>query len=547
MTGSGVFVDSRSGRPAAAPHHLRRNHRPLGHDASPSVLDEDRADGAQDGEESDAIRLFDSVNLTLDCMDEDMQMILLVDKDDGNGEDSLEELDDDFCFQASREPEQPVGDAASGGFDYDEHVRQLLERARRGGEGEEGEGEDDAAGGARDHPGAADRAYFTRASAVRRSNNGSVGAGDDMDEFDDDDEEYDESDLEGWIESQTSQIRSSSGSAGPRVRDTKPRISTALSPEEERALCDKFLSTLAEYDDTDNDDDNDADYDDDDADYDDENERNGEDDKLEKEEALYGPRRPLEGDAELEAAMDDFLYDNEDDILVHGVDQSRRLTVGGGSGYSVLVGTRMVPTSLLNQETEDTEGPADTVEDVLAEADATLAAPVQVLTLESVITVDEFDGKSYFSERTRNPWDCESILSTYSNLDNNPAVIHPGRRRRKVPSPATNTVPAPQPIRLSSKTGLPIQRASDDGDTELADYDALASRATGADANKGTARDKNESKEEKRARKQAAKQERHASLAQRKALRHAFGQELHKRSAVAGTDTPLGSAVFRYS
>ena len=39
------------------------------------------------------------------------------------------------------------------------------------------------------------------------------------------------------------------------------------------------------------------------------------------------------------------------------------------------------------------------------------------------------NGKSYFTETSRSQWDCESILSTYSNLDNNPVDI--GRKKKK--------------------------------------------------------------------------------------------------------------------
>ena len=39
------------------------------------------------------------------------------------------------------------------------------------------------------------------------------------------------------------------------------------------------------------------------------------------------------------------------------------------------------------------------------------------------------NGKSYFTETSRSQWDCESILSTYSNLDNNPVDI--GRKEKK--------------------------------------------------------------------------------------------------------------------
>jgi protein LTV1 len=189
----------------------------------------------------------------------------------------------------------------------------------------------------------------------------------------------------------------------------------------------------------------------------------------------------------------------------------------------------------------------ETVEDILAEADETLQAPIQYLTLDSVITVDEFDGKSYFSDRTKNPWDCESILSTYSNLDNNPAVIrHSGSRRRRAKNrvaPKEDTE-ATARIVLSAKTGLPIQQDNKNND---GDGMSVGASTTTLGANRGVARNKNETKEEKRARKMAAKQERQVSQLRKKALRDAFGDELQKRAVVAGADRPVGSAVFRYA
>lgn len=67
-------------------------------------------------------------------------------------------------------------------------------------------------------------------------------------------------------------------------------------------------------------------------------------------------------------------------------------------------------------------------------------------------------------------WDCETIVSTYSNLDNHPSVLGTGRkprlRRPRGPPPAAAVVggtgegaaddsPVAQ-VTLSEKTGLPL-------------------------------------------------------------------------------------------
>ena len=111
------------------------------------------------------------------------------------------------------------------------------------------------------------------------------------------------------------------------------------------------------------------------------------------------------------------------------------------------------------------------------------------------------DGKSYFSEKMKNPWDCESILSTYSNLDNNPATIGVGGRRKRGKNKKKKqqndefAVPEEEPVHqimLSDKTGLPLGVLTSSV-PEIGDDTYIS-------VNKGEARRKNESKEEKKLR-----------------------------------------------
>ncbi|CAG8769371.1 5565_t:CDS:2, partial [Acaulospora colombiana] len=51
------------------------------------------------------------------------------------------------------------------------------------------------------------------------------------------------------------------------------------------------------------------------------------------------------------------------------------------------------------------------------------------------------------SVRKRQPWDCQSILSTYSNLENHPTLIREKPRRK---------------IKIDKQTGLPIQEQESD-------------------------------------------------------------------------------------
>ncbi|XP_053238058.1 protein LTV1 homolog [Podarcis raffonei] len=114
-------------------------------------------------------------------------------------------------------------------------------------------------------------------------------------------------------------------------------------------------------------------------------------------------------------------------------------------------------------------------------------------------------------EEPKEKWDCESILSTYSNLYNHPKLI-------EVPQ-------KPKPIEVSSKTGIPLGVLPGRGLTakqaermEMINDSDLPRVAT-------QPRCKNESKEDRKARKQAIKEERKERRMEKKANRLAFKQE----------------------
>ncbi|KAI9188736.1 Protein ltv1 [Blastocladiella emersonii ATCC 22665] len=164
-------------------------------------------------------------------------------------------------------------------------------------------------------------------------------------------------------------------------------------------------------------------------------------------------------------------------------------------------------------------------------------------------------------------WDCESILSTYSNLDNHPTVISErGRRRRKREAEAAKAAAAAAAaaggegeeseakpavavaaqtmdrsaptIALDPKTGLPVfsspslrcrgNEASDDD--ESSDEEELVEVV-----NLGTARPKYEDKDEKRQRKQALKEAKRERRTAKKDLKQAFKEEGAKQVKIAIT------------
>jgi protein LTV1 len=436
ISGTGTFLDS-SGKVSDARVDPRAYHEE-------ALLEVDRQ--------------FDSIPLNADCMDEEIAGALFGDYD----EDNFEELNDDFVMDAAKEPEGEAEEA----FDFEEHVRKLMEKAKRERSGGEGLSDSHAHG-------KEDGAFFSGMKPLH------------------------EDDEDSWQQ----EFGAEEETFG---------VVAALSPEEERALCEKFEQTLAEYDSDDSD------------------------------EEVAGPRA-LEGNTQVEAALDEFMTERDDDIFMQGYSNNPNGVRHGGSGFSALMGKRMVHASKLDELNPAEEEPPETLDEILSTAKERLLQPPSRPPAEEIF----IDGKSYYSERERNPFDCESILSTYSNLDNNPVTIEARRRKKKKNSPfgasSVQEEEPVQPIRLSNKTGLPLgvfpSREQDDG----FDNDTIVS------VNRGVARNREETNEEKKARKQAIKQEREMARIQKKATKEVFKEEFQKRAVDVSSDAVAGKTVFRFS
>jgi protein LTV1 len=443
IKGSGTFLDAQGNRNALLDPRAR-------------VLEDDV---------QEVSRELEAIALTPDCMDDDVAQALFGDFEEGE----FEEILDDFCLTAAQDP----GEDEEEEFDYDAHIRSLMERAAM---------RESDSGGIPVHKhswGKNDHKFFSIAKPLHHRD-------------DEDDDVYSEA-LEA------------------------PGIVPALNPEEERALCEKFEQTLAEYDS-----DEVGDLDEDCED-------------------IRGDR-PLEGDAQVDAALDEFLEEKKDEIFMEGTRHLPEYRQTGGSGFAALVGKNLVSAADLGGDDDLAVHDEPTpVEEILKGADQILANPEMEPPAEEIL----IDGKSYFSERTRNPWDCESILSTYSNLDNNPVTIESRRRRKKRSnkqqiSPETLPEDEPLQIRLSNKTGLPIGVLPSRTDGYLED-DTFVS------VNRGVARKIDETPEEKKARKQAVKQEREMARMRKKLMKEAFQDEFTKRSGDLVADDVGGKSVFRYS
>lgn len=440
ITGTGTFIDASSGRVGSA--FAAETESPFAGEEQDEALVEVK---------------LESIPLSTVYMDDDVAEALEGDFEEGD----FEEFGDDFILDMAKEPEGDDGTT----FDFDEHIRQLMDKARLGRTQQEMTSKKHSYG-------KQDKDFFAKLKPLR--------------EHDAEDDSF-----------------ADVASVQDFTLTTMPGVVPAISPEEERALCEKFEETLLEYDSDDIGDN--------------------------QEEEIHGSI-PIEGDSHLEAALDDFLHENEDDVLIQANFDRKKKT--GGSSFAALVGKRMVAASeldnaMVEQDEED-------INEVLAQASERLAQPTERLAPEEIF----IDGKSYFSERARNPFDCESIISTYSNLDNNPVTIDVTSRRKKNQKQVFIEEPVEQ-IKLSNKTGLPMEvlpsrtRVDDEID------------GTAESINKGEARSKEETKEEKKIRKKNVKMERMMRRIEKKVACQIFDEELQKHVAVS--DDISGKTVFRFN
>jgi len=126
-------------------------------------------------------------------------------------------------------------------------------------------------------------------------------------------------------------------------------------------------------------------------------------------------------------------------------------------------------------------------------------------------------------------------------------------------------IPEEEPVKihLSNKTGLPLGVFDDRNHTagsgvgkgnrnnnpedEYYDDNYYGESDTFLSVNRGEARNKTESAEEKKMRKLAIKEERRICRMQKKIMKEAFKEEFQKRSTAEVVDVVGGSTVFRLS
>ncbi|CAD7012308.1 unnamed protein product [Ceratitis capitata] len=143
-------------------------------------------------------------------------------------------------------------------------------------------------------------------------------------------------------------------------------------------------------------------------------------------------------------------------------------------------------------------------------------------------------------------WDCESVLSTYSNIYNHPKLIEEPTRRSRRSSKAESS-DGPSKIEIDPKTGLPTNVLRNGDNNQLTEK-ALAKLDNGAFSSGGpkslcnkslistlsvlSIRPKDETPEEKRERKRLLKEYRLERRIERKANTEAFKEEKKRQTHV---------------
>ncbi|KAF9193312.1 hypothetical protein BGZ50_007573 [Haplosporangium sp. Z 11] len=204
-----------------------------------------------------------------------------------------------------------------------------------------------------------------------------------------------------------------------------------------------------------------------------------------------------------------------------------------------IVGSKMVPrldgatsenklttirNALLVDEAEDEKSMATTI--------GGTRRPVKKSLDEDMATELQTDFRSR-AERMRDNWDVQTILSTYSNLENHPGMIKEQTRRRihidpKTGMPIVTEKPSKKALQRQKEAAAAAEaaeRGSDEGEDEEEDEEVEAE-------NLGAKRNKSETKEEKKARKDAIKQEKKNRRETKKVTKAAFASEKSRQEKV---------------
>ncbi|KAF0719115.1 Aste57867_1270 [Aphanomyces stellatus] len=155
--------------------------------------------------------------------------------------------------------------------------------------------------------------------------------------------------------------------------------------------------------------------------------------------------------------------------------------------------------------------------------------------------MSDLTSNPYLVSRVEDQWDCETIVSTYSNLDNHPTIIREPSSSKKKKKAAKAAALASTTVVLSAKTGMPLNVVP------LAATAPIQEEEDESDDDERTtpqfSRGKGESKEEKKARKLAAKAHKQERRLEKKEVKLLYKDEKQRQLQNSGP----GLSVFRYS
>ncbi|CCI46659.1 unnamed protein product [Albugo candida] len=151
----------------------------------------------------------------------------------------------------------------------------------------------------------------------------------------------------------------------------------------------------------------------------------------------------------------------------------------------------------------------------------------------------------YVQRPSREEWDCETIVSTYSNMDNHPTLLREEGKKNHRFKARNLTVPDNRStfsvIQLSRKTGMPLGVL----DASNRNCGSVASHPQRTKAS-APRRTEKESLEEKKARKALVKQQQRERRKTKKEFRQEFSQEEQRQAVTEMKSGKCPISIFRY-
>ncbi|XP_019153308.1 PREDICTED: protein LTV1 homolog [Ipomoea nil] len=243
--------------------------------------------------------------------------------------------------------------------------------------------------------------------------------------------------------------------------------------------------------------------------------------------------------SESEDDFNDYTYEENDcqPSLAEKLSSTFKLYSVDGSEVN---GNQMIPSDLFyNKGMVDNEEPMESAPDVINRCREYAEKYENESPDEEA---DLFDESSSESEI----WDCETIVSTYSNLDNHPGKIEvPGARRKKklatIPEASNSSAPI---ISLKGKEKLPVDFLPNRGKDSSGKKERKKNVADEEESAKSKAEQLKrkqhgqESKEEKKERKAAVKEEKREARRAKKEMKELYKSEAHHAQKVAAFTGP---------